>query len=744
MRNEQQHAGKVAFRTTTALMVYVAFLAFPSCLTTSKKWEPDRTIAFSPDDSAIAYQHRGSVFVARTREDDHRRLFTAGGKSQVSSPQWASDHQGLVFAESDGTPDAATGLLRYSVWFWRAPKELWRSSRRKAEGDSVSLPSKWAPGSPTRVWSGRCRAIVQISGNALIQWLPDGKRLICLDTDDAGRQTPVVVDVGTRHKTPASPVHAVSLAVNVSPDGRWLQCVAADSDSSQNGLWIGPLAPDSSKWERLEPNPGPESVPAHRLPRRTGLDESFYLHDLRPRLGCWSPDSERLAYVRRVPGEPPEHVLVVRPVVGDGKSQFLTLSGGVPADLRWDARGVRLGLLVDRQLMLLDAESDRPTRLAGATRVERFAGWSAPGEQIAYLTPQTAIPTAEIMLPTGDRIVWGPVDRHHLMVAQADGTAPESRFSGMNVTFLQWANEKPKLSFWATYLPSVSNLPPGDPAAVLDVESNAISWYPTDLAEYAQVGHYYLLNHQYGSALDRYTEALQKVGDSSDSIPLRTQIRLWSAICRLRLGREGEARDDLRFFREHVSSLLPRAEPSQPPAPAIAESLAEALAADRLLFSTMLSMDQVALAVEQAQRVAADGSDARSLQAQCFLALVDQATSDGNRLARRITHSILPAALKCEDLPAAQIQDFIDSMLAALLSMDALAHVDADTKQVCAEKLSALSSAEAGNPQTVSRSLALAAAALYRDLGDQQRELLLLKRVVNMQRDTRAEPASRI
>ena len=122
-----------------------------------------------------------------------------------------------------------------------------------------------------------------------------------------------------------------------------------------------------------------------------------------------------------------------------------------------------------------------------------------------------------MILPTGHRLVWAPARRHNLVLAMADGREPRSGFSLMNISSAQWGNQTEKLSFWATHLPTVSHLPPGDPAAVLDVEHDAIRWYPTDVAEYAQVGHYYFLNGQFGEAAKHYSDAINKLPEPEES-----------------------------------------------------------------------------------------------------------------------------------------------------------------------------------------------------------------------------------
>ena len=274
-------------------------------------------------------------------------------------------------------------------------------------------------------------------------------------------------------------------------------------------------------------------------------EEGRLLLDLRPRLGAWSTRSTRLAHIR-LPGEPDgeaaegsdesTHSLVISSVPLEGEPQVIALRGAVPHDLHWSKDGVRVGFLSDRELVVADSATGEAIRLGGVQRVEGFMGWSAAGDQMAYLTPADLFPAAYVMLPSGVFLIWQPAERHNLVVARDDGTDPESRFSGMQISAARWAHTQPKLSFWATYLPTITELPPGDPAAVLDVEDGTVSWYPTDVHEYAQVGHYYLVNDRYREAADFYGDALERLGEGADEEDLAAQLHLWRGISRLAAG----------------------------------------------------------------------------------------------------------------------------------------------------------------------------------------------------------------
>jgi len=715
MNTDKSTHTKGSWLSPLGAFVGILLVVLGSCVPTSPQWKEDRTITFSPDDRAIAYRHRGAIYVARTQGDKHRRIYRVSEDEPISSPRWAPDQRGLAFAVADELPESETAPVAYGLWFWPAPENIWESSQKKsASGGAPQLPVDWSPADPVRLTSARARAAVQIQGGALCEWHPDGRRIVCLDTDRKGRQHIVEVAIANGRKKQVSPVEATSLAFKLSPDGKRIVCAADDREKSRSGLWLGPLTDDPRKWKRIDSSPGPRIVPSLEIVAKTKSRKPLYLYDLRPRLGAWSPDSRYLAYFRltnakrKVQGakgsatasEPKSAAcaLVVIPME-KGEPQILPLPEGTPSDLYWSA----------------------------ALRVERFVGWSAEGKHIAYLTPQTGFAEAFMPLPDGNRVTWGPVARHNLVIAQGNGTLAESRFSGMNVDFARWANKKQKLSFWATYLPTVNLLPPGDPAAVLDVEENSLKWYPTNLAEYAQVGHYYLLNNQYETASERYSEALEKLEDREDELPLKAQISLWRGICRLALHKNAGGASDLAFFREHFA--LENREPPRTRGgeTTLSKETARDLAADRIIFSTMLSMNQVALAQKEAEKLAAKDRGPRGLQAQCFLALIDQAISDINRFATRVAGEILPNALAPTQHKDIQAAVMVRRAIRLLLLDANLQRMDAGTKKRAAGILLKLAQSVRENQPKMAGWLASSAGVLYRELGDMESETKALR-----------------
>jgi hypothetical protein len=430
----------------------------------------------------------------------------------------------VAFAVSGEEP-AATGRLPYTIWFWPAPEAIWESVREQPEGDTATLPTHWSPAEPRKIVEAYGLANVQIRGGAVFEWHPDGESIVFLDADGADRQSVRSVEVETGATSEASPIRAASLAFSISPDGRHLLCAAEDPQADRSGLWLGPMGSGPDAWQRIESRPGPRSVPRLRLEAKREGEDGRSLLDLRPRLGAWSTRSTRLAHIRLPTGpdgeatedsREPTHWLVISSVGAQGEPHVIALRGAVPHDLHWSKDGIRVGFLSSRELVVVDSTTGEAIRLGSVQRVEEFIGWSAMGDQMAYLTPADLFPAADVILPSGGGLIWAPAERHNLVVARDDGTAPESRFSGMQITAARWAHAKPKLSFWATYLPTITDLPAGDPAAVLDVEDGTVSWYPTDVHEYAQVGHYYLLNDRHREAADFYGDALERLGKGAD------------------------------------------------------------------------------------------------------------------------------------------------------------------------------------------------------------------------------------
>jgi hypothetical protein len=645
----------------------------------------------------------------------------------------------LAFAVSGGEPDE-TARLPYTIWFWPAPEAIWESVREQSQGDTATLPTRWSPAEPWKIVEAYSLASVQIRGGAVFEWHPGGESIVFLDEDGAYRQSVRSVEVKTGATSEASPVRATSLAFSISPDGRHLLCAAEDPEADRSGLWLGPTGSGPDAWQRIESRPGPRSVPSLPVEAEREGEEDRLLLDLRPRLGAWSTRSTRLAHIRlpegpdgeAAEGSPePTHWLVISSVPAQGEPHVIELRGAVPHDLHWSKDGVRVGFLAGRELVVADGTTGEAIRLGGVQRVEDFIGWSAMGDQMAYLTPADLFPAAHVMLPSGHSLTWQPAQRHNLVVARDDGTVPESRFSGMHITAARWAHTKPKLSFWATYLPTITELPPGDPAAVLDVEDGTVSWYPTDVHEYAQVGHYYLLNDRHREAADFYGDALERLGKGADEEDLAAQLHLWRGISRLQLGDRAGAEDDLSAFRGHVRSMADAeareaAQAERPPADWAGRPELEA---DRILLSTLLSMNHVPLAVREAERITEDPEPARSVQSHAFLGLIEQATGQVDRFAGRMVGNVLPGVLALEQADPERVELVVSMNLEILTSEEVLRRLSAETGRETVLGLLALSgSARASHPKAA-RNLALGTSILardYRDVGSELEALRLL------------------
>lgn len=722
--------------------IVFAVLALPGCGPEKVDWEEDRGIPFSSDDRAIAYRHKDAVYVARAQGDKHRRVYVAEtGEAVLSTPHWAPGMRAVVFAVSGGKPEQSSGLLEYELWLWPAPQEIWTSEREISRGDSVALPTDWRPAAPRKLATARCRAPMQIKADALFQWHPDGNRVLYLDTSDSGLQRVVSLDVNTATQATAAPLVATSLAFSISPAGYHL--AVATEDPEPAALWIGPIGGDMASWRRIEGNPGPRLVPELETEGEATAAGSKYLLDLRPRLGIWSPDSRWLAYISAPSAEQETAAedetddavrLVITPLETDVPERVLELAGGEPENMHWMPGGRKLGFLGDQKVLLVDSDSATITELSGVLEVEHFIGWSAPGNHMAYLIRAEEFERTGVLLPTGDRVLWSPARRHNLMVAQADGAFPRNRFGLMNISSAQWGNRTEQLSFWATHLPTVSFLPPGDPAAVLDLEQDAIRWYPTDVAEYAQVGHYYFLNGQFVEAADHYTSALERLDDPGENRVLEARIRLWRALTRVAAQDEREVLADMAFFREHI--VVPGETDTDMPTgtegPVWDETVSRDLTADRILLSTLLSMKQVKLAAAQAQAIIRQDEDARRIQALCFLALIDKGTAQRTMYTDVVIGRLMQELLESVQVPAELVNGLFDEYLETILDPEGQQALSGRNRKRFGGMLAKLASESSGeHPQKALR-LMEAAIIFYREAGETRRELELLQAAAEM------------
>jgi hypothetical protein len=171
-----------------------------------------------------------------------------------------------------------------------------------------------------------------------------------------------------------------------------------------------------------------------------------------------------------------------------------------------------------------------------------------------------------------------PDARDAVIVADGSGREPGREvFSGMRVTFPQWSPTDGKLSVWFTFTPSYRcsvswllerqsavrdawGLRPGDPAAVFDPQTGAVTWLAINAHEKAQVGHYYLLRRDYTRARQWYGEAEREwpAGElGREDLSAAREMALFQYYCLTKLGQPGEARARLEAFRHAYGPELP-------------------------------------------------------------------------------------------------------------------------------------------------------------------------------------------
>jgi tetratricopeptide (TPR) repeat protein len=302
----------------------------------------------------------------------------------------------------------------------------------------------------------------------------------------------------------------------------------------------------------------------------------------------------------------------------------------------------------------------------------------------------------------------------------------------MNISAARWGNQSAKLSFWATYLPTVSLLPPGDPAAVLNLETDKISWYPTDIAEYAHVGHYYLLNEEFDEAAEQYSDALRKIDrDDEEHRLLLSSIRLWRGIARLASGNEAGAAQDLSFVRENT--VLPSANATETDDMAAwDERVLRDLATDREVLSTMLSMGQVQLAVDEAGKIIEADEDARRIQSVCYLALVYSSLGKHQTFTDHVVDKLIPAALESKQVPESSADALIAHYSRAIVDPANLRQLSNPDKNRFAQMLTEHSELTRTNSPKRAAMLLRSATWLYREAGATAAESDLLRTIAGM------------
>ena len=216
--------------------------------------------------------------------------------------------------------------------------------------------------------------------------------------------------------------------------------------------------------------------------------------------------------------------------------------------------------------------------------VERFAGWCASGDHLAYIGPDDVLGTTNPLWSF--LLVPNPVARDAVVIADTRGAAKDSTrpaFSGLRVTFPHWSPSAKDevLSLWCTFTPSHESvlarvlgggLRSGDPAALFDARTGKLSWLAVSPLEEVQIGHYHQIKHDFAEAWRRYETALaagalasaapesepKSASEWLDKLFYPRGIAVFQFLCLTKLDRRDEARDKLAWFR----ATYPPREPS--------------------------------------------------------------------------------------------------------------------------------------------------------------------------------------
>ena len=537
------------------------FLALAMIFATCPACQPvkeDRTVTWSAQGDSIGFQHgEEGVFVADREGRSLERVYQPGPDVvATSTPLWSPTDDRLIFTtardpqqkqaptisrltQGDPTGDAFAAIpVIYTCWLREDTKD--RAGR---------------PAEPQPLFEAACNHVGYVAANLAVRWHPDGNKILFIDQVDPQRHALFAYDLPSGDKEQVFEETAEAIAFDWCPDNAHLACVLAGTPKG-NGLWIG--CTGTADWWHV-----PESEKlAHAM-----LDSP--LERLKTSRPAWSRDGGRFVFVTGVPDDPSaKRSQLWLGDLANHQVKLLAECQETIDDLAWSSNGQRLGLVRrgdEPSLDMLTLEGEW-LPIVAEQPVRHFVGWDASGQSIAYVTAGD--------IPLADDENWAlllmadPQSRDAVFVTPDDATRPARKVvSGLRVTFPHWSPRDEKLSLWFTFSPSHRSwlsrwlgwgLFPGDPAAIVDVDTGRIDWMAVNPWEEWQVGHYHLLKRDYVEAWRRYERAgeARAASDSATTAVdffgrLRSprEIGPFEYVCLRKLGRDDEAVERLAEFR---------------------------------------------------------------------------------------------------------------------------------------------------------------------------------------------------
>jgi hypothetical protein len=607
--------------------------------------QEDRTIEWSGDGQSVGFQHgRDGVFIADRETGTLEQIFVPDEDVlATSAPLWSPDGTQMIFTTAraiNGAPAGANDEDRHAApslagdWdahpdgrlFLQQPVEYTCWLREKSV-EGAAPP-------PVALFTASCDHIGYVAANLAVRWHPQGDRIVHVQSVGPRQHGVFEFDLADKSSRKIFPHAAEALLFDWTPGGSHLVCVLGDANqpSDKHGIWIGsPQAAGADDWWQV-----PDSALAGKKYRTSILQD---LRSLRP---AWNPDGTRFAFVKERSADSryqPDALTfsVNQGVLADRQVKTAYESSTAIRDLHWSPDSGRLGFIAECDgeqnstdtsgMRIMESSvlhivnlQDRHVQRLDSPPVRRFAGWNATGDRLAYvvaddLSWESDVPwTFDFGRPDDrfgdDRALsvrdesWALFFRRNspardaVYVSDGTGTNTGTRiFSGMRVTFPQWSPHKDRLSLWATFTPTHESLysllygwglQPGDPAAVLDVQTGRLDWMPINAHEKVQIGHYYLLKRDFAQALRWYDEAAGELPptkpiSASDFFMLGARPNTFAFFhyyCLKNLGRDAEAGERLAQFRTAYRPHLPGEQPADRRKAASGETAAQPAGAD--------------------------------------------------------------------------------------------------------------------------------------------------------------------
>ncbi|MEX1228874.1 MAG: hypothetical protein WEB58_01465 [Planctomycetaceae bacterium] len=429
-------------------------------------------------------------------------------------------------------------------------------------------PHDGQPAAPVVLFEALCDHPGYIAANLAVRWHPGGERVAFIDQVGKRAVSLFEFDLTTREVKRLLDRTSAALIFDWSPSGSHLACVMSGENEHDDmtGIWI--RSGEKSDWWKA-----PQS-------ERLAFPDSWEpLERLRATKPAWTNDEKEFAFVTSVDVETPSpegkkeirHSLFVADVAAR-KVRLRREGTGIIRDIRWRPNASEIGFIEGKSsaLRFVD-ETGNVSQHNRAENVRRFAGWNGDGKRLAYVVPEPFDDAKEDWALLFSR-VKDSRDRV-FMADETDQFPGRMVHSGVRVTFPQWSPKNDSLSLWGTYAPTRRSwlslllpwsLRPGDPAAILDLQTGEMTWMAVSPHEEAQVGHYYLLKNDYEKAWEWYAKSAEQ-REPAGPIKLRDlnlfmsrqQIHhdatFFEYVCLTKLNRPDEAAEKLKAFRANMT-----------------------------------------------------------------------------------------------------------------------------------------------------------------------------------------------